>query len=154
MFKGSVASEDLGQVVRALKGAAEPTRLRLVLLSHGEFTVGELASILRQSQPRISRHLRLLTEAGFLDRFREQQCVYYRAPSNGRYLEWQRQLLAMADPDAQVLKRDRERAAKVVGDRGRIAARQLGAAQKPSEPADAGRTTAGAMAPATAATAT
>src|ERR1700689_5151226 len=98
MFKGSVASEDLGQVVRALKGAAESTRLRLlVLLSHGEFTVGELASILRQSQPRISRHLRLLTEAGFLDRFREQQCVYYRAPIQGRYLEWQRQLLAMAD---------------------------------------------------------
>src|ERR1039458_9997752 len=43
MFKGSIASEDLGQVVRALKSAAEPTRLRLlVLLSHGELTVGEL----------------------------------------------------------------------------------------------------------------
>jgi DNA-binding transcriptional ArsR family regulator/protein-L-isoaspartate O-methyltransferase len=155
MFKGSMASEDLGEVVRALKSAAESTRLRLLyLLSQAEYTVGELAMVLGQSQPRISRHLRLLTEAGFLDRFREQQCVYYRAPIQGRYLEWQRQLLAMADPDGQVLKRDRERAAKVVGDRGRIAARQLGAAQKPSEPADAGRTTAGAMAPATAVAAT
>jgi SAM-dependent methyltransferase len=126
MFKGSTASEDIGQVVRALKSAAEPTRLRLLfLLSQAEYTVGELAAVLDQSQPRISRHLRLLTEAGFLDRFREQQCVYYRATSNGRYLEWQRQLLAMADPDAQVLRRDRERAVKVVGDRARVAARQL-----------------------------
>src|SRR3984957_20001348 len=130
MFKGSTASEDLGRVVGALKSAAEPTRLRLlVLLSHGEYTVGELCAVLGQSQPRISRHLRLLTEAGFLDRFREQQCVYYRAPVSGRYLEWPRQLLSMADPDAPVLKRDRERAVKVIGNRALVAARQLGAAQ-------------------------
>src|SRR5580693_9852387 len=108
MFKSSVASYDLGQVVRALKSAAEPTRLRLlVLLSHGELTVSELCQVLGQSQPRISRHLRVLTEAGLLDRFREQQCVYYRAPHSGRYLEWQRQLLGMVDPDAPELKRDR-----------------------------------------------
>jgi DNA-binding transcriptional ArsR family regulator len=61
MFKASVASEDLGQVVRALKSAAEPTRLRLlVLLSHGELTVSELCRVLGQGQPRISRHLRVL----------------------------------------------------------------------------------------------
>ena len=130
MFKGFTASTDLAEVVRALKSAAEPTRLRLLfLLSQAEYTVGELATVLEQSQPRISRHLRLLTEAGFLNRFREQRCVYYRAPSNGRYLEWQRQLLAMADPDAQLLRRDRERAVKVVGDRARVAARQLGATE-------------------------
>jgi SAM-dependent methyltransferase len=136
-----MASEDLAEVVRALKSAAEPTRLRLLfLLSHAEYTVGELAVVLNQSQPRISRHLRLLTEAGFLDRFREQQCVYYRAPNNGRYLEWQRQLLAMADPDATVLKRDRERAVKVIGNRALVAARQLGAAQAAAwgEGSDAG----------------
>jgi DNA-binding transcriptional ArsR family regulator len=139
MFKGSIASQDLAEVVRALKSAAEPTRLRLLfLLSQAEYTVGELAVVLNQSQPRISRHLRLLTEAGFLDRFREQQCVYYRAPSNGRYLEWQRQLLAMADPDAQVLKRDRERALKVIGNRALVAARQLGAAQSAADAAGAG----------------
>jgi ArsR family transcriptional regulator len=143
MFKGSMASEDLGEVVRALKSAAEPTRLRLLfLLSQAEYTVGELAAVLNQSQPRISRHLRLLTEAGFLDRFREQQCVYYRAPINGRYLEWQRQLLSMADPDAQVLKRDRERAVKVVGDRARIAARQLGTPEPAAGERSAGRSTA------------
>jgi len=130
MFKGSTASQDIGEVVRALKSAAEPTRLRLLfLLSHAEYTVGELAAVLDQSQPRISRHLRLLTEAGFLDRFREQQCVYYRASHDSRYLEWARRVLAMADPDAPALRRDRERAVKVAGDRARVAARQLGATQ-------------------------
>jgi ArsR family transcriptional regulator len=126
MFKASVASYDLGQVVRALKSAAEPTRLRLlVLLSHGELTVSELCQVLGQSQPRISRHLRVLTEAGLLDRFREQQCVYYRAPVRGRNLEWLRQLLSMTHPDTVMLKRDRERAAEVVGRRAAIAAQQL-----------------------------
>ncbi len=130
MFKGSVASYDLGQVVRALKSAAEPTRLRLlVLLSHGELTVSELCQVLGQSQPRISRHLRVLTEAGLLDRFREQQCVYYRAPVRGRNLEWLRQLLSMAHPDTVMLKRDRERAAEVVGRRAAIAAQQLSQSQ-------------------------
>src|SRR5271154_3475586 len=115
MFKGSVASEDLGQVVRALKSAAEPTRLRLlVLLSHGEFTVGELASILRQSQPRISRHLRLLTEAGFLDRFREQQCVYYRAPPSGARLEWLRELLRHISDAEPTPLRDQQRMNQVI----------------------------------------
>src|SRR3984957_16356022 len=96
MFKGSMASEDLAEVVRALKSAAEPTRLRLLfLLSPAEYTVGELAVVLNQSQPRISRHLRLLTEAGFLDRFREQQCVYYRMPVSGQCLQWSRQILSL-----------------------------------------------------------
>jgi SAM-dependent methyltransferase/DNA-binding transcriptional ArsR family regulator len=129
MFKGSVASQDVDEVVRALKSAAEPTRLRLLfLLSQAEYTVGELCAVLGQSQPRISRHLRLLAEAGFLDRFREQQCVYYRAPVSGRYVDWLRQVLAMADPDAPALRRDRERALRVVGDRARVAQRQLGQA--------------------------
>jgi len=123
-----MASEDLAQVVRVLKSAAEPTRLRLlVLLSHGEFTVGELCAVLGQSQPRISRHLRLLTEVGFLDRFREQQCVYYRAPVTGRPVEWSRQLLSMLEPDGAVLRRDRERAAQVVRARAAVAAQQLAA---------------------------
>jgi ArsR family transcriptional regulator len=106
-------------------------------LSQAEYTVGELAAVLNQSQPRISRHLRLLTEAGFLNRLREQQCVYYRASSNGRYLAWLRQLLAMADPDAPMLRRDRERAVKVVGDRARVAAQLLGSAETPASEATA-----------------
>ena len=126
MFKGSVATADVEEVVRALKSAAEPTRLRLLfLLSQAEYTVGELCEVLAQSQPRISRHLRLLSEAGLLDRFREQQCVYYRAPSGGRHLTWLRQILSMADPDARVLRQDRDQAVRVVGHRAGIAEGQL-----------------------------
>ncbi len=138
MFKRSVASTDLEEVVRALKSAAEPTRLRLlVLLSHGEFTVSELCRVLGQSQPRISRHLRLLSEARLLERFREQQCVYYRAPAQGRTLEWSRLLLSMLDPAAVLLQQDRERAGREVAERASRAARAL---EQPADAdADAGR---------------
>lgn len=67
------------ELISALKAAGEPTRLRiLALLDQGELTVTELTEILGQSQPRVSRHLRLLCEAGLLDRFREGTWVFYR----------------------------------------------------------------------------
>jgi ubiquinone/menaquinone biosynthesis C-methylase UbiE/predicted DNA-binding transcriptional regulator len=69
----------LGDLLAALRAVAEPTRLRLlVLCARGELTVSELAQILGQSQPRVSRHLKLLCEAGLLDRFREGSWVFYR----------------------------------------------------------------------------
>jgi ubiquinone/menaquinone biosynthesis C-methylase UbiE len=69
----------LGDLLAALRAVAEPTRLRLlVLCSRGELTVSELAQILGQSQPRVSRHLKLLCEAGLLDRFREGSWVFYK----------------------------------------------------------------------------
>lgn len=69
----------LEAVTRCLKAAAEPTRLRLLaLLSRGEASVGELQDILGQSQPRVSRHLRLLDEAGLVERFRDGHWIYYR----------------------------------------------------------------------------
>src|SRR5579862_2963421 len=72
----------LGDLLGALRAVAEPTRLRLVVLcSRGELTVSELAHILGQSQPRVSRHLKLLCEAGLLDRFREGSWVFYRVSS-------------------------------------------------------------------------
>lgn len=112
------ARQRLPPTIQALKGLADPTRLRLVaLLSHGELTVGELCRILGQSQPRISRHLRLLTEAGFLDRFREQQCVYYRTPATGARLGWLPALLAGVDPTDPALRRDSVRRAVVLADR-------------------------------------
>ncbi len=62
-----------------LKSMADPTRLRLLaLMAHGEATVGELQEILQQSQPRVSRHLRLLDEAGLVEKFRDGHWVYYR----------------------------------------------------------------------------
>ena len=72
----------MGELLAALRAVAETTRLRLlVLCARGELTVSELAQILGQSQPRVSRHLKLLCEAGLLDRFREGSWVVYRLSS-------------------------------------------------------------------------
>lgn len=65
--------------VACLKAAADETRVRLLLLlARGEATVGELQAILDQSQPRVSRHLRVLADAELVERFRDGQSVYYR----------------------------------------------------------------------------
>lgn len=118
---------NIEQVVHGLRNLGEPTRLRLVtLLGHGELTVGEICLVLGQSQPRVSRHLRLLAEAGFLDRFREQQRVYYRTPASGPRAAWLNELLAAVDPDDPALQHDRMRLAAVVGERQKSASSALG----------------------------
>ncbi|GJE59824.1 ArsR/SmtB family transcription factor [Methylobacterium trifolii] len=62
-----------------LRAAAEETRLRiLALLSDGELSVSDLTDILGQSQPRISRHLKLLVEAGLVERHREGAWAFFR----------------------------------------------------------------------------
>ena len=117
---------DLPRVVQGLKAAADPTRVRLLaLLSHGELAVHEICEVLAQSQPRVSRHLRLLTEAGYLDRFREQQLVYYRAPVEGRGRAWWDLLSQMLEIDEPQLQRDRERMADVIAERARAAVAEL-----------------------------
>jgi len=69
----------LPAALRLLKALADPSRLRLLaLLSAGEATVGELTELLGQSQPRVSRHLRILAEARLVSHFRDGQWVYYR----------------------------------------------------------------------------
>ena len=66
-------------LLTGLRAAAEPTRLRLLALcAHAELTVTELTQILGQSQPRVSRHLKLLCEAGLIDRCREGTWAFYR----------------------------------------------------------------------------
>lgn len=66
-------------LLQGLRAAAEGTRLRILgLCAHAELTVSELVEILGQSQPRISRHLRLLVEAGLLERHPEGNWAYYR----------------------------------------------------------------------------
>ncbi len=63
-----------------LKALADPCRLRLVaVLLAGEFTVQELTAILKMGQSRISRHLKILTEAGVLSVKRQGTWSYYRA---------------------------------------------------------------------------
>jgi DNA-binding transcriptional ArsR family regulator/precorrin-6B methylase 2 len=113
--------------VSALRAAGEPTRLRmLALLARAELTVGEICEVLGQSQPRVSRHLKLLCDAGLLGRFREQHWVYYRAPAAGPARDTVLQLLASISDDDDLLRRDRNRMEKVIKERGERAADQLG----------------------------
>src|SRR4249919_2490436 len=98
----------------ALKAAGEATRLRiLALLAEAELTVSDLTAILRQSQPRISRHLRLLAEAGLVDRFREGSWAFFRLAERGGAAELARDLIARLDPADGTQARDRERLAEV-----------------------------------------
>jgi ubiquinone/menaquinone biosynthesis C-methylase UbiE len=91
-------------LLAALRAIAEPTRLRLVVLcARGELTVSELTQILGQSQPRVSRHLKLLCEAGLLDRFREGSWVFYRLSQSGPASALARQLVtACGDSDPTI----------------------------------------------------
>ena len=69
----------MDDLLQGLRAAAESTRLRILgLCAHGELTVTELVEILGQSQPRISRHLKLLLGAGLLERHQEGNWAYYR----------------------------------------------------------------------------
>ncbi len=107
-MSGSLASEE---VVTALKAAAEPTRLRiLLLLAAGELSVKDLTQILGQSQPRISRHLKLLAEAGLVERFREGSWVYFHVSDGTRGGKLALDILALVDEADPVIERDRERA--------------------------------------------
>jgi ArsR family transcriptional regulator len=72
------------EAVAALRAAGEPTRLRiLALLAVEELSVMEIGRILDQSQPRVSRHLKLMTEAGLIERFPDGAWVFYRLPAHG-----------------------------------------------------------------------
>src|SRR5678810_526445 len=85
----------------ALKAAGEETRLRiLVLLAEAELTVSDLTQILRQSQPRISRHLRLLVEAGLIERFREGAWAFFRLAEGSGVADFAREMIARLDPKA------------------------------------------------------
>jgi len=89
----------------------------LAVLASGEFTVSELTQILGQSQPRVSRHLKLLTDDGLLERFREQHWVYHRVPAEGEGAEFARVLLGLVDRDDPVLALDRMRASAILAAR-------------------------------------
>jgi ubiquinone/menaquinone biosynthesis C-methylase UbiE/DNA-binding transcriptional ArsR family regulator len=97
-----------------LKAAGEATRLRmLALMAEAELTVSDLTEILRQSQPRISRHLKLLADAGLAERHREGSWAFFRLTDYGGGAELARALVARLDPADPTLMRDRERLAAV-----------------------------------------
>ena len=108
----------MDRVLEAFKAVADPSRLRLLALcTQGELTVTELTEVVGQSQPRVSRHLKVLCAAGLLDRFREQNWVYYRVPLGGPGAELARRLVRLLPSDDPILRLDRERLERVLARR-------------------------------------
>ena len=100
----------MDELLAGLRAAAEPTRLRLLaVLARTELTVSELTQVLGQSQPRVSRHLKLLCDAGLLSRFQEGTWVFYRLADSGPGAEFARSLVARIPEDDDNLRRDLER---------------------------------------------
>jgi ubiquinone/menaquinone biosynthesis C-methylase UbiE/DNA-binding transcriptional ArsR family regulator len=98
----------------ALRAAGEATRLRILfLLANAELNVKDLTQILAQSQPRISRHLKLMAEAGLITRFREGAWVFFRAADTGAEGALARAIVESLDPADLTLARDRARAEAV-----------------------------------------
>lgn len=105
---------ELDRLLGGLRACAEPSRLRLVAIcAEGEWTVSELVQVLGQSQPRVSRHLRLLSEAGLLERFREGGWVFYRRARRGDGAALARALGALLPRSDPQLALDRGRLAAV-----------------------------------------
>src|SRR5438128_1235064 len=97
-------------VLAALRAAGERSRLRiLAVLRRGELTVTELAGILGQSQPRVSRHLTLLCDARVLDRYPEGTSVFYRLADRGDAAAVVRAALDKLPDDDLALADDRAR---------------------------------------------
>lgn len=112
--------EDL---IQALKAAGEPTRLRiLAVLAEGELTVSELCQVLGQSQPRVSRHLKLLCEAGLLVRQAQGTSAYFGPARRGEGREVFDAILPLVAADDSALGRDLGRLAKIRADRAQVAA--------------------------------
>lgn len=100
----------MDQLLTGLRAAAEPTRLRILALClRGELTAGELTRILAQSQPRVSRHLKLLCEAGLLDRFQEGTWAFFHLPTSGPGAEMARSLVGRIPEDDLTIRRDLQR---------------------------------------------
>jgi len=102
------------RLLAGLKAAAEPTRLRLLALcARSELTVGELTQILGQSQPRLSRHLRLLCESGLLQRAREGTHAFFRLAQGGEGGDFARTLVEALPVSDAVIASDLRRLASV-----------------------------------------
>lgn len=104
----------LDQAIECLKSAAEPSRLRILkLLSGFDLTVSDLTTILGQSQPRVSRHLKLLLEARLINRWQEGSWALFRLNPKGDASQLIEKVLAHVDEDDEIFGRDMERLLEV-----------------------------------------
>ena len=95
------------ELLAGLKAVAETTRIRILFaLSHGELNVTELTFILMQSQPRVSRHLKLMAEAGLISRHKEGNWVLFRLREQGRSGALARALVEMLPATDELLAAD------------------------------------------------
>lgn len=110
------------ETLEGLRAAAEETRLRiLALLAEGELSVSDLTDILGQSQPRISRHLKLLVEAGLVERHREGAWAFFRLGERAASAHILRAVLPALDRTDHQLAADRARLAEVRAQRSQAA---------------------------------
>lgn len=120
MFAPTLPPEGLAfaELLPALEAAGEETRLRiLALLAEGELTVTELMTILGQSQPRVSRHLKLLVEAKLVDRHREGAWAFFRPGEGPVALAVLNGIVARLAPADPLIAADRRRLEAVRGER-------------------------------------
>lgn len=114
----------MDQLLTALRAAAEPTRLRLLALcGYAELSVSELTQILGQSQPRVSRHLKMLCDADLLDRSREGTWAFFRLADSGPMADLARTLIDAIPTDDATTALDLERLDAVKRQRDEMAAR-------------------------------
>ena len=114
--------DSFDDAVARLRAAGEPTRLRLLrLLQNGEFNVKDLTQLLGQSQPRVSRHIKLLAEAGLIERYQEGSWVFVRASSDPGVRSFVAAVLSMVASDDPQILRDVERADQIRSTRSLLA---------------------------------
>lgn len=114
---------DLDDLLEKLKAAGEPTRLRLLALLRGnDLSVGELVQVLGQSQPRLSHHLKSLSEAGLAERLPEGAFVFYRATRTEPGLSFLDHLFSQISHDAPEFQADRDKLREVIQARAESAA--------------------------------
>lgn len=112
------SSADGAVLLAALRAAGDESRLRLLILCcRSELTVSELTWIVGMSQPRVSRHLKLLCDAGLLDRCRQGSWVFYRLALDGAGAEVAAFVGAFIQDSDPLIARDLERLEAVRRDR-------------------------------------
>ena len=111
------------EMVEVLRAAGEPTRLRILsLLAQEELSVMEICQILDQSQPRVSRHLKLLSEAGLIERFPDGAWVFYRPAASGPHKQLLDGVLDLVEVEGRQAQADGERLQQVRRSRSESAA--------------------------------